>query len=241
MERQEAFQDSVNKKVLLEWVRITGLANPHKRSFDRVLLDFSNNILKYPKDKPIAFSWSTAAGISKEITAIRAKITYDFWRFFLTEGRQHLAEYNIENHTDIRISKEQTIKVSDTEKLGLYLRKFIREMHLLSRRKCPEILYKKGMLHIGKEHVLSPAMAAFRFDVNLDAWIGLPLENLFTPKEKESIEKGEFKRGELRLTGINLSKPLPIEAGDEGPERKRSKRCEDSVNPEDIQGTSKDN
>ncbi|CAJ0595381.1 unnamed protein product [Cylicocyclus nassatus] len=233
-DRVEQFQESVNRKVLIEWVRVLGLRNPHKRTYDKVLADFSENILKYPKDRPLAFSWPTGAGVHKGIPAIRAKISYDCWRHFLSVGRNNLAEYNSTHNEDIRIVREQTVKVSDQERLGLYIRKFIKDVHVAARRKCPEIVFKKSMLHIGREYSMTPTMAAYRFNINFDQWSGLPLEALFSPSEKESIEKGEVEKGGLRLTGVNLTKPLHGENTKEGPERKRP-RCE---MPEDEPGPS---
>ncbi|CAJ0603476.1 unnamed protein product [Cylicocyclus nassatus] len=113
--RQEAFQENINKRVLLDWVRIVGLENPHKKTYNRVLADFAHNILKYPSDKPLPFSWPTGAGVFKGISAIRARISYDCWRYFLSEGRNHLSTYNATNKKDIKIIKEQTMKVSDED------------------------------------------------------------------------------------------------------------------------------
>ncbi|KAL6742019.1 hypothetical protein Aduo_015219 [Ancylostoma duodenale] len=129
-ERKKAFQDSINKKVLLEWVRVTGLPIPRKKSFDRILQEFALDILKYLRDKPLAFSWPTAAGMTGNILAMRAKVSYDFWRHFITEGRGLLAGCNKSNNLDIRINREQTVNVPDNECLGLYIRKFIKEVHV---------------------------------------------------------------------------------------------------------------
>ncbi|EYC34993.1 hypothetical protein Y032_1201g3750, partial [Ancylostoma ceylanicum] len=167
----------------------------------------------YPKEKPLAFSWPTAAGMSGNILAIRAKVTYDFWRHFITEGRGLLAEYNKKNNLDIRINREQTIHVSDNERLGLYIRKYIREVHSKANRKCPDVTYKKGILTIGKEYSMTPTMAAIQFGINLEAWNGLPIQELMSPKEKEALKRGEVKAGSLRLTGVNLTKALTLKSG----------------------------
>ena len=45
-ERIQQYQESINRKVLLEWVRVTGLPNPRKRSFDRLLNELATEILK---------------------------------------------------------------------------------------------------------------------------------------------------------------------------------------------------
>ncbi|CAJ0597622.1 unnamed protein product [Cylicocyclus nassatus] len=94
------------------------------------------------------------------------------------------------------------------EKLGFYIRKFIREAHNEARRRCPDISFKKGMLSIGREHTLTPTMAAYQFNINMETWRGLPLEEMMTNAEKTKVQNGEVTRGSLRLTGVNLTKPL---------------------------------
>ncbi|KHJ82145.1 hypothetical protein OESDEN_18163, partial [Oesophagostomum dentatum] len=70
----------------------------------------------------------------------------------------------------------------------LYVRKFIKNAHVLANRKCPDITFKKGILQIGKDHTLTPTMAVVLFNINMEEWNGLPLECLLTNHEKESIQ-----------------------------------------------------
>lgn len=44
--RMNAFQENVNKKTLIDWIRITGLVNPGKRKIGRLLDDFARDILE---------------------------------------------------------------------------------------------------------------------------------------------------------------------------------------------------
>ncbi|VDL74991.1 unnamed protein product [Nippostrongylus brasiliensis] len=67
----ESYQERINAKVLMEWVRISGLPNQKKASFDQVLQDFAERILEYPKDLPRAFSWPSSAGLTNGGHAIR--------------------------------------------------------------------------------------------------------------------------------------------------------------------------
>ncbi|CAJ0594594.1 unnamed protein product [Cylicocyclus nassatus] len=184
-EKKESYQDSVNKKVLLEWVTVTGLENPRKKPYDRILNDFAVKVLKYPVEKPMAFTWPTSAGMSNNIQAIRAKVSFEFRKYFISEGRNLLLEYNKQNNNDVCISHEQTLKVSETERLG----KYIRDVHVQSKRKCPEMTFKKGVLQIGKEYSLTPPMAAIKIIINMSAWTGLPLKELLLPAKKNQWRK----------------------------------------------------
>ncbi|EYC19394.1 hypothetical protein Y032_0024g1061 [Ancylostoma ceylanicum] len=74
--RKLLYQDSVNKKVLLEWIRITGLENPRKKNYDKLLKDFVYEILRYPSDRAAPLSWPTGAGTFGNIQAIRVRSTY---------------------------------------------------------------------------------------------------------------------------------------------------------------------
>ncbi|CAJ0591083.1 unnamed protein product [Cylicocyclus nassatus] len=135
------FQENVNKKALIDWVRITGLPNPRRRKLDRLLEDFTSDILKYTHGSP--FSWPVPAGNQGGLLAIRARITYDFWKFFMQDGRKNLYEYNNTNGTDIKISREKTITLEDQERLGLYIRKRIKDEYRRINKKCIEVTLKK--------------------------------------------------------------------------------------------------
>ncbi|CAJ0589689.1 unnamed protein product [Cylicocyclus nassatus] len=204
MKRIAQFQENVNKKALIDWVRVTGLPNPRKRKIDRLLEDFATDILKYNKPQP--FSWPVPAGTHGGLLAIRARITYEFWKFFMSEGRKTLYEYNSTNGTDIKISREKTITLEDQDRLGLYIRKIIKDEYKRINKKGVEVTLKKSLLKIGDYQPVKPAIAAIMLDIDIEAWSGLPLEQLLTEKEKESLEKGEIKRGSMQLPDITLSK-----------------------------------
>ncbi|KAL6739131.1 hypothetical protein Aduo_012617 [Ancylostoma duodenale] len=67
--RVETFQENVNKKTSIDWMRISGSTSPRKRKLNRLLQDFARDILR--------------------LSTIRARTSYHFWRFFMTEGREN--------------------------------------------------------------------------------------------------------------------------------------------------------
>ncbi|CAJ0588300.1 unnamed protein product [Cylicocyclus nassatus] len=70
------FQENVNKKALIDWSEY---------------------------NKPQLFSWPVPDGTHGGLLAIRARISYEFWKFFMSEGRKTLYEYNSTNGTDINL------------------------------------------------------------------------------------------------------------------------------------------
>ncbi|KAL6742990.1 hypothetical protein Aduo_016077 [Ancylostoma duodenale] len=202
--RKVLHQDSVNKKVLLEWKRITGSENPRKKNYDKLLKDFVYEMIRYPNDLPTPLSWPTGAGTSGNIQAIRCKMTYDFWRFFLAEGRKNLAEYNKDHWTEIRISREKSLPMSDMDRLGLYIRKKIKERYLMANKKPVDVTIRRGLLQIGDRQPMKPTTAAYKFGIGMSTWNGLPLRELLTAEEKKAVDSGELKFGSEKLA-VDLS------------------------------------
>ena len=50
---------------------------------------------------------------------VQACVSYEFWTYFMSEGRKRLQEYNREHDVNIEINKELTQKMSDERNLGL--------------------------------------------------------------------------------------------------------------------------
>ncbi|WKY01078.1 hypothetical protein Q1695_015238 [Nippostrongylus brasiliensis] len=99
-------QEHINRKTLIDWVRISGLELPKKKmNYDEILQSFATNVIQYPSERPSPFSWPTQAGRTRSGIALRARVTYDFWRYFMKTGRKHLDAYNKEKKTEIRITK----------------------------------------------------------------------------------------------------------------------------------------
>ncbi|KAL6723329.1 hypothetical protein Aduo_018346 [Ancylostoma duodenale] len=142
--RMETFQENVNKKTLINWIRITGLVNPGKRKLDKLLEDFARDILRYPTEFPHPFSWPTTAGFAGNCTAIKTRMSYNFWKFFMSEGRKTLYEYNRKNGTDIKINREKTVSLQDQDRLGLYIRKYIRSEYSRLNKKPVEVTMRKA-------------------------------------------------------------------------------------------------
>ncbi|KAL6729562.1 hypothetical protein Aduo_000606 [Ancylostoma duodenale] len=85
--RMEQFQEITNKRVLVDWVRITGLRNPHKWKYDRLLEHLARVITKYQGDgHPMPFTWPAPAGEHAGIPAYRARVSYPFWRYFVLQA-----------------------------------------------------------------------------------------------------------------------------------------------------------
>ncbi|VDO80203.1 unnamed protein product [Heligmosomoides polygyrus] len=208
MEKQKAFQENINKKVLIDWVRVLGLPNPKKKKYDQVLEEFAKDILKYPMEKGNPFSWPTYAGEYGNHSAIRVRISYEFWKFFMREGRKVLYEYNREHGTTIIISREKTLSLQEQDRLGLYLRKKIKQEYAKCKKNPPDITMSKGALRIGSMEPMKPLVAAIRLDVDMSDWNGSKLEDMLTEKKQSAMEKGELAFGTLKLPGIELSKKL---------------------------------
>ncbi|KAK6061562.1 hypothetical protein COOONC_00772 [Cooperia oncophora] len=166
------FQEHVNRRVLLEWVRTTGLENKHNWKYDKLLANLTNVITGYSSDgKPNALTWPTAAGMSG---GIEAKVSYDYWRYFMKDGRKKLSEYNKKNSTKIAILKEMTLKSMDENNLGL--RKKIGRIYMEKGQKIPDML------------MLKPSVAVIRLNLEIPDWNGLPFSELLTDKHKKEIE-----------------------------------------------------
>ncbi|KAL6739436.1 hypothetical protein Aduo_012890 [Ancylostoma duodenale] len=146
--RKELHQEHINRRVLVSWVTITGLANPEKWKLDKLLRELAVTITKYPDGKATAFSWPTGTGTCRDIPAIRASVSYEFWSYSMSEGRKRLNEYNREHNTKIEINKELTQKISDGH---YYDAKKIREAYIAAEKKVPEMTVKRDELHIGAE------------------------------------------------------------------------------------------
>ncbi|WKX95995.1 hypothetical protein Q1695_012447 [Nippostrongylus brasiliensis] len=204
-EKQAQFQEHVNRRVLIDWIRITGLSNPRRRSFDNILEEFAFDVIGYPRENGNPFSWPTHAGVFGNSPAIRAKITYDFWKHFLKVGRKNLFEHNRRNGTDIRISREKTISLQEMDRLGLYIRKKIRQEYAKQGTVGKEISLVKGMLRIGDDMTLRPTVAAVKLGINMDEWTGTPLMDMLNKTEKEELESGKLCFGSIVLPGINLN------------------------------------
>ncbi|KAK5971978.1 hypothetical protein GCK32_010004 [Trichostrongylus colubriformis] len=200
--RKKVFQENVNKRVLLEWVRITGLENKNKWKYDRLLAHLANVITGYTCENKSAFTWPTSAGTYKGIAAIRAKVSYEFWKYFMSEGRKKLAEYNKNHGTKISILKELTLKSMDENNLGLLIRKKLNGMYAREGLKGPEMFVRRGCIHIGKDLVLKPSVAAIRLNLALPEWKGLPVEELLNERDKHELKIGNIKYGDLVLPGL---------------------------------------
>ncbi|WKX88374.1 hypothetical protein Q1695_008203 [Nippostrongylus brasiliensis] len=219
-------QEHINRKTLVDWIRITGLRIPRRTSFDQLLQDFSTKIVEYPEDKPNAFSWPVQAGATQTGPAIRARVTYDFWKFFMRTGRKNLENYNRANGTDIRISKEKTKLLQEKESLALYVRRETREVLKKVGSKV-EVNIVKGLIRFGNEQPMSATTAAIKLNVDMTKWNGSKLEDLLTLQEKKDLEAGKLTYGSIRIDGVKentctTSNEPTDDIGPNTPKRKRT-------------------
>ncbi|WKY07654.1 hypothetical protein Q1695_007259 [Nippostrongylus brasiliensis] len=65
-------QEHINRKTLIDWVRISGLEIPKKKmNYDEILQSFATNVIQYPSERPSPFSWPTQAGRTRSGIALR--------------------------------------------------------------------------------------------------------------------------------------------------------------------------
>lgn len=108
------------------------------------MLGYSN------EGKSASFSWPTGAGLPRNMPDIRAHVTYDFWKCFLSEGRKKLAEHNKNSGSRIEITKKVTLKVSDKNNLGLLMRHKLGEIYLEHGKQVPEMYVRRGQIYVGR-------------------------------------------------------------------------------------------
>ncbi|KAL6723598.1 hypothetical protein Aduo_018583 [Ancylostoma duodenale] len=173
--RKELHQEHINRRVLVSWVRITGLAK-----IDKLLGELAYTITKYPEEKSNAFSWPTRAGTHHDIPAIRGCVSYEYWTYFMSEGRKRLNEYNRKHNTKIEINKELTQKMSDERNFGER-----REAYAAAKKKVPEMSVKRDRLHIGAELSIKPSIATIKLDADLSDWERTPVKELLTEEERQ--------------------------------------------------------
>ncbi|KAK6046573.1 hypothetical protein COOONC_15921 [Cooperia oncophora] len=201
--RREIFQEHINKRVLVEWVRITGLDNKAKWKLDRLLSYLSNTITGYTGTEN-AFTWPTFAGVSGGIPA-RKFLTRigDTSCLRVAEG---LLKHNKEQGTKIAVIKEQILRNQDSNNFGYVELAFVVQMlvmhmlilacwsgknytHCMLQRKvkAPEISVKRGLLHIGKNMIVKPSIVAISLNLVLSEWKGLPPEELLSESERKDF------------------------------------------------------
>ncbi|CAJ0593201.1 unnamed protein product [Cylicocyclus nassatus] len=165
---------------------------------DRLLEDLSTDILRYPTSKGNPFSWPAPAGISGGILAIRARITFDFRRIFMADGRKTLCENN---------SKKR-----NRYKDNLFIRNSIKDAYARENKKCIDITSKKSLIKIGNNEPVKPAVASVLLNLDLSSWTGLPIKELLSKQEKTKI----------RVQSSSHLKKRPIHVIEEEPPKKKA-------------------
>ncbi|WKY06800.1 hypothetical protein Q1695_006743 [Nippostrongylus brasiliensis] len=190
-------QEHINRKTLVDWIHITGLRIPRRTSFDQLLQDFSTKIVEYPEDKLNAFSWPVQAGATQTGPAIRARVTYDFWKFFMRTGQK--------------------------ESSALYVRRETREVLKKVGSKV-EVNIVKGLIRFGNEQPMSPTTAAIKLNVDMTKWNGSKLEDLLTLQGKKDLETGKLTYGSIKIDGVKENTRSNEPTDDFGPNTPKRKR-----------------
>ncbi|CAJ0593203.1 unnamed protein product [Cylicocyclus nassatus] len=141
-----------------------------------------------------------------------ARITFDFWRTFMAEGRKTLYENNSKNGTDIKIIRERTLSLEDQDRLGLFIRKSIKDACARKNKKCIDITLKKSLIKIGNNEPVNPAVASVLLNLDLSSWTGLPVEELLSKQEKTKIQ----------VQSSSHLKKRPIDVIEEEPPKKKA-------------------
>lgn len=123
----------------------------------------------------------------------------------MKNGRRNLEEYNKKQGTEIHITRERTRKVQDQEKLGLYIRRKVREACVRSKTSGVDVSLVKGFIRIQNEPLMRPVVAAIRLALSMQDWIGPKLEDMYTEQDRKDLESGKLVYGSLKLPGVDLS------------------------------------
>lgn len=147
--------------------------------------------------------WPTAAGRSNDLYSFRAKMSYMFWDYFTSDGREHLLENNKTNRTQIRVLRDQTLSLSDVENLNLYLRAKIRQYCNDNKMPVPEISVKNGYITVGDllqngKRFRSTELAV-QLGWNYRDWHGAAINKLMNNSEKKILAERRLFWGSLRI------------------------------------------
>ncbi|WKY12086.1 hypothetical protein Q1695_003563 [Nippostrongylus brasiliensis] len=178
----------------------------------------------------------SSAGLTNGGHAIRAKMCYDFWNYFLKTGRRKLSNYNQKNNLEIRIIREKTRTVQEIERLRLFLRKTLRESFERHYVRGQYVNILKGKIKIGTLEPMSPPTAVVRLSMDLKGWNGSSLSDMLSNREKNDIRAGKLKFGSLKLNGVDVNPDLVKEVNLESSKSKRvgGPELEDENSPQEA-------
>ncbi|CAJ0597139.1 unnamed protein product [Cylicocyclus nassatus] len=188
-ERKERFAESVNVRVLQEYIKIINLPIRMKKNFD-VLIEDIQRILGYDaQDDRHPMGWPRPCGIGSNTFAISVKATYAFWRWSKRYVKQIRIDCAVENRAIF---------------FCLLLRLQIRQCYQAARKRGPEVRIRRNKVEIVGLGMYDPVILARRLNWKVPGWNGTPLSELLDMKLKKEEEEGKLVIGELLLPGLTI-------------------------------------
>ncbi|XGW09215.1 hypothetical protein V3C99_011489 [Haemonchus contortus] len=141
--RRERMQEQINNCVTSKQIRVLMMPNVTRAPLKEIARKFIKDVVRYDIEMdPFPLTWLRHAGNYGDFTSFRAEMTYSFWEHFLTKGSKNLLEFNRKNNTNVKLLRGKTMKHTDLENLGLYLRQKIRKELLSTHAALPEVVVK---------------------------------------------------------------------------------------------------
>lgn len=220
--RKEAFDEAVQGRLLMEHAKIVNIPHGMKKDFQLLLEDILK-ILRYSNEKDMQpLSWPKPMGNGPEDFAIRVKMSYPFWDWFLKTGKRNLYEYNRANGTNIRFIQERNLRNTDRNRLCLYLRHQIKKRYEDAGKKAVQMKIVRDQLVISELGSYDPVVLAMRINADLSEWKGLSMEALMDDRMLKEKESGSLFIGPLSLPGLEDGESI-------AETRKRGRQPDESV------------
>ncbi|RCN26603.1 hypothetical protein ANCCAN_27670 [Ancylostoma caninum] len=207
MDRVARYTESVHSKVLCEWIKILNIPISYKKDFKQMIEEFLTNI-GYDKEAMHDYtplSWVRPAGIGATLMALTAKTTYTFWTWYTDVGRNKLAEYNSVHGTKLMVVQEKTLRVTDANRLCLYLRNKIRAAYAEQKRNPVEIKIRKAKIEIAGVGTYDPVILAWRLNWQFHDWNGISFDDILEPRLKKEKMDGRLVVGPINLPGLDMN------------------------------------
>ncbi|KAK6027772.1 hypothetical protein OSTOST_06196, partial [Ostertagia ostertagi] len=233
-------QEVINKTVLSKHVRILFLPNPEKLSCTELAKMVLHDIVRYENPADIhALAWIRGAGTNKDGTVnIRAEMSYSFWEYFITKGRNFLQSYNRSHKCHVKLQRERTILIGDMDNLSLYLRAKIRDYCSDHRYPIPEINVKNGFITMKSKTAtesvtMKATILAIKLGWSYTDWKGIPIVKLLTEEEQKDYQDGKIPWKSTTIESMLSLESNSVEDTNEGDRRNRKREGtnEEEINP----------
>ncbi|KAK6017139.1 hypothetical protein OSTOST_17373, partial [Ostertagia ostertagi] len=233
-------QENINKAVLSKHIRILFIPNPEKLNCTELAKVVLRDILRYENVADIhALAWIKGAGTNKDGTVnIRAEMSYSFWEYFISKGKNYLQIYNRTNKSHVKIQRERTLPIADMDNLSLYLRKKIRDYCSFHHYPIPEVNVKNGFITMKNKEAsegvtMKATILAIKLGWKYTDWKGIPILKLLTEEERKDYEDGKIPWNSYTLESLLSLENNPVNDTVEGDRhnRKREGSGQKHVNP----------